>query len=120
MLLLCAHVLCDYCECSDHNAYNGLYRDYVNAACASLGKIINEMAIKMLEAMKERIAEYSHYFNQNRDDCIEPDLSLESSKPEVSRFDDFEPSYLTRPDLHDDISFSSLGPLCVSIPQPLT
>jgi len=36
------------------------------------------------------------------------DSGLGSSKLEVSFYDDFEPSYLARPDLHDDMPFPSL------------
>jgi len=80
----------------------------VNATPASLGKIINEITDKMAETMKERIIEYSDYFNKNRDDYNEPDSSLESPKPEVSSLDDSEPSYLTMLSLHVDISFPIL------------
>jgi len=58
--------------------------------------------------MKEKIVEYFHYFNHNREDYNEPDSSLESPKLEVSLFDDFEASHLTKPNLVDDISFPSL------------
>jgi len=62
----------------------------------------------MIENMKLRIVENSQCLNQSRGNCSESDSSLESSKPEISLYDDFEPSYLTRPNLNDDIPLPSL------------
>ena len=51
--------LCDYCESSDHDTCNCLCHNYVDAKCASVEKMINDMNDKMIETMKERIAKYS-------------------------------------------------------------
>jgi len=40
--------------------------------------------------------------------CKRPDSSLGSPKSKVSLYDDFEPSYLTRSNLHDDIPLLNL------------
>ena len=58
-----APVLCDYCESPDHDAYTCLYRDYLDATCASFEKKINYMTDQMIDTMKARIAEYSQCFN---------------------------------------------------------
>ena len=47
----------------------------------------------MIEKIKERIAEYSHYFNRSRENYSETNSSLGSPKPEVNLHDDFESSY---------------------------
>jgi len=47
-------------------------------------KKINELTDKMIENIKVRVAEYSQYFNQSRENCNEPDSSLGTSKPKVS------------------------------------
>ena len=70
------HVFCDYCESSNHDAYNCPYRAYVDAICASVEKKINELINKMVETMKERIAEYSHGFNRSRENYNESDSKL--------------------------------------------
>jgi len=101
-------VLCDYCESSDHDVRNYPYHDYVNATCVSIEKTIHGLTQKMVETMKERITEYSHYFNHSRDNYNEPDSYLASPKSKVSLYVDFGPSYLTRSDLHDDMPFPSL------------
>ena len=98
-------VLCDSCESSCHDVCSCSYRD---ATCASMEKRINELTDKMLEIMQVRITEYSHCFNQNREQYNESDSSLGSPKPEVSLFNDFEPSCLPRPSLHDAQPLPSL------------
>ena len=55
-----------------------------------------------------RIAEYSQCFNQSRENCNEPDSILGSPKLEVSFYDDFESSYLARPDLNNDMPLPSV------------
>ena len=69
------------------------------------------MADKMIENMKKRIAEYFLYFSYSSEDINlqEPDSSLGSSKPEVSLYDDFEPPYLARPNLDNNMPLPSLG-----------
>jgi len=103
-------VLCDYCESSDHDVHTCPYRAYVDATSASAKKMINELTDKMVETVKEKIAEYSYYFSHNREDTnlYRPDFSLGSPKPEVSLYDDFESSYLTRPNLNDAMCLASL------------
>ena len=71
-------------------------------------KRLNELTDKVMEIMKARITEHSHCFKQNRDQCNESDSSLGSPKPELSLSDNFEPSYQSRPHLHDDLSLPSL------------
>jgi len=73
-------------------------------------KEVNELTNRMAKAIKERIAKYSHCFHHSRGDnnLHESDSSLGSPKPEISLYDDFEPFYLGRPDLHDVMSFPSL------------
>ena len=66
------------------------------------------MTDQVVETMKKRIAKYSQCFNQSRKNCNEPDSSLRSPKPEVSLYDDFEPSYLVRPDLNNDMPLPSV------------
>ena len=67
-----------------------------------------DIADKMVEDMKKRIPEYSKCFNQSRENYSELDSSLGSPKLEISLYDDFEPSYLARPNLNDVISLHSL------------
>ena len=62
----------------------------------------------MVETMKKRITEYSQCFNQNRETYSEIDASLGSPKPDISFYDDFEPSYSAQPDLNEDMYLSSL------------
>jgi len=89
-------ILCEYCDSSGHDTCNCPYCDYVDATYASVEKKLYELTDKMIENMKVRIAEYSQCFNQSRANCNESNSSLGSLKPEVSLYDDFEPSYLTR------------------------
>ena len=117
-------VLCDYCESSNHDACNCLYRDYVDATCASVGKTINYMTDKMTENMKKRIVEYSHYFNHSREDINlhEIDSTLGFPTPKVILYDDFEPSYQFRSNLQDVIPLPSLeqeSDLRISLSQDL-
>ena len=100
--------LCDHCESFDHNNNNCSYHDYMDPIRECLGKTANKMNDKMIETMKERITEYLNYFNQNKNDYNEHNSSLWSTRPKISLFGDFEPSYLGRHDLRDDISFPSL------------
>jgi len=98
------------------------YCNYVDANCASMKKRVNALANKVLETMNKRIPKYSYCFNQNREQCNESDSSLGSPKPAVSLYDDFEPSYQSRPNLHDDLSLPSLekeSNLPVSLPLDL-
>jgi len=55
-------------ESFDHDVHSCPYRDYADAICASLRKTIHGLIDKMIETMKERIDEYSPYFNQSRED----------------------------------------------------
>jgi len=57
----------DYCESFDHDIHNCPYTDYVDAKCLSLKKIINKVTDKMIETMKEKIAKYSHRFDQSKE-----------------------------------------------------
>jgi len=66
------------------------------------------MTDKVVETMQERIAEYSHYSNQSKENYNEPNSTLGSPKPAASFYDDFKPSYLTRPNLNNDMPLSSL------------
>ena len=79
-------ILCDYCKSSDHNVHNCPYYDYVDARCVSLEKTINKLTDTMIEAMKEKIVEYSHCFNQSMEDSNlrELDSNLGSIEPAVS------------------------------------
>jgi len=101
-------VWCDYCEFSAHDACSCPYRDYFHAQCASVEKRINELTAKMVKTMKVQITEYSHSVTQSRENCNQPDSSLRSPKPEVSLYEDFEPSYYFRSSLNDDLSLPSL------------
>jgi len=96
---------CGCCESSNRDACTCPYQDYVDATCASAKKKINELIDKTVETMKERVAEYSHCFNQSWENCREHDSSLESPESKVSLYNDFEPSYQSRSNLHDDMSF---------------
>jgi len=103
------HVLCDYYESPYHNAHTYPFRTYVDAACASF-----EMTDQMIVTMEARIAACSQCFNQS-----ELDSSLVSPKPDISLYDDFEPSYSARPDLTEDMYLPSLDqesdfPMCLS------
>ena len=102
--------LCNYYESSDHDVHTCLYRDYVDAIYARVKKAINDMTDKMIENMKKRIAEYSLCFSHKREDINfqEPDSSLEPPTPEVNLSDDFEPSYLARPNLKYDMPLPGL------------
>ena len=68
----------------------------IDAICASFEKKINELTDQMIETMKKRIAEYSQCVSHSREDynLHETNSHLGSLKPEVSIYDDFEPSYL--------------------------
>ena len=50
-------VLCDYCESSYHDTCTCPCWNYIDATCASVEKKINDMTDRMIETMKERIAE---------------------------------------------------------------
>jgi len=100
-------VLCDYCESSDHDVLTCPFCPYIDAICASVEKKMNELTDKMIENLKVRIAEYSQYFSQSRENYSEPDSSLGSPKPGVSLYDDFETSYFARPPLNEEIPFPS-------------
>lgn len=118
-----APVLCDYCESSDHDVHNCPYRDYIDASCASVEKKINDMTDKLVETTGVRIAEYSQCFNQSRENYSESDSGLGSPIPEVSLYDDFEPSYLARPNLNTDMPLPGLEKersLYMSLSQDLT
>jgi len=65
-------VLCEYCDSFDHDVHTCPYRVYVDATCTSVEKNINDMIDKMIENMKVIITEYSHCFNQSRENCNEP------------------------------------------------
>ena len=80
----------------------------MDATCANIEKKINELSDKMIENMKARITEYSQCFNHSRENYNEPDSSLGSPKSKVILYDDFEPSYLTRPNLNKDMPSLSL------------
>jgi len=62
----------------------------------------------MIEIVKARIVACSQCFNQNRETYSEIDSTLGSPKPDISLYDDFEPSYSARPDLAEDIYLPSL------------
>jgi len=66
------------------------------------------MTDQMIKTMKERIVPCSQCFNQNRETYSEFDSALGSSKPKISLYDDFEPSYSTRPDMNKDMYLHSL------------
>ena len=59
--------------------------------------MINELTDKMVETMKERIAEYSQCYTQSRENCGDLDSSLGFPNPNVSFYDDFDPSYSAKP-----------------------
>ena len=98
---------CHYYESFDHDACNCPYRAYVDAKCASVEKTINEFTDKMVEIMKERIAEYSQSFTQSRENCCEPDFGFGFPNPDVCFYDDFEPSYFAKPNLNDEMPLPS-------------
>ena len=71
--------------------------------------------------------------NQNRETHSELDYSLGSSKPNITLYDDFKPSYYAMPDLNEGMHLSSLDqesdfPLslspdlapCISSPKGIT
>jgi len=103
-----APIFCDYCESSDHDVHTCPYRAYVDATCAIVENKLYELTDKMVETTKIRIVEYSQCLNQNGENYSKSDSSLGSPKPEVSFFDDFDPSYLARPNLNDDMPLPSL------------
>ena len=72
-----------------------------------LKKKTNEMTDQIIEIMKVRTA-CSQCFDQNREIYSEIDSSLGSPKPDISLYDDFEPSYSTRTDLNQDMYLPSL------------
>jgi len=101
-------ILCNYCESPDHDAYTCPFRAYVDAMCASFEKKINDMTNQMIETMIAGIVACSLCFNQNRETYGEIDSSLESPKPDISLYDDFEPSYSARPDLNENMCLPNL------------
>ena len=66
--------MCDHCE-SGHDVHKCLYCDYFEAQYARIEKTMKDMIVKMIETMKERIAQYSHCFSQSMEDknLHEPD-----------------------------------------------
>jgi len=58
--------------------------------------------------MKVRIVACFPCFNQNRETYSEIDASLGSPKLDISLYDDFEPSYSTRPDLNERMCLPNL------------
>ena len=72
--------------------------------------MINDMINRMIENMKKRVAEYSHYFSHSKGDISlqESAAILGSPKHKVSLYDDFEPSHLARPNLNEDMHLPSL------------
>jgi len=72
--------------------------------------MINELIAKTIETMKEGIFEYSHSVHHRRKEYNfhNRDSSLGSPKSEVNLYDDFKPFYLTRSNLHDNMTFPSL------------
>jgi len=66
------------------------------------------MTNKMIEIVKEKIAKYSHCFNQSKEDnnLYESDSSLRSLQPTVIHYNYFKAFYLNRPDVYEDIPFS--------------
>jgi len=101
-------VLCNFCESSDHDAHTCPFHAYVDTTCTSFEKKINEMTDQMGRTMKARIVACCQCFNQNRENCGEPDSSLGSRKPDISLYDDFESPYSARPDLTKDMYSLSL------------
>ena len=74
--------------------------------------------------MKLSIAKYFNCFNHSRKDINlhATDSSLGSPKPEVSLYDDFESSYLTRLDMNNDMPLPSVeyeGGFLTSLSQDL-
>ena len=102
------HVLCDYCESPDHDAYTCPYREYIDVTCASFEKKINDMTDHMIETMKLRIDEYSQSVYQIRETSSEIDSSFGYAKPDISLYEDFESSYSARPELNENMSLPSL------------
>ena len=60
--------------------------------------------------MKKWITEYSHYLSHSREDTnlLKSHSNLGSPKPEVSLYNNFDHSYLARPNFNDDMPLSSL------------
>jgi len=58
--------------------------------------------------MKMRIAACSPSFNQNRETYSEIDSSLGPPKPDISLYNDCEPSYSARPDLNENMCLPNL------------
>ena len=54
---------CDYCQSSNHDAYNCPCHDYFEVLNAKLEKTINDMTDKIIDTMKEKIIECSNCFN---------------------------------------------------------
>ena len=100
-------ILCEYCDSSDRDTCKHPYLAHVDTTCASVEKRINELTDKMIGNMKVRITEYSQCFHQSRENCNDSDSSLGSLKSGVTLFDDFEPSYLARPNLNEDMPLPS-------------
>jgi len=101
-------VLCAYCQSSCHDAYSCPCCNYVVDTCATVEQRLNALTNKVFKTVNKRIPEYSHCFNQSRECCDESDSSLGSPKAAVSLYNDFEPSYQSRPKLHDVVPLPSL------------
>ena len=112
-------MLCDYCQSSDHDVLTCPFRIYIDATCAHVEKKIKKLTDKIIENIKVRIAEYSQCFHQSRENCNESDSSLGSSKPVVALYDDFEPSYLARSNLNEEMPSPSQEQES-SLPTPLS
>jgi len=69
---------------------------------------MNEWTEKVVQTMKVRITEYSHYISRSRESCNESDSNLGSPKPAVGLGDDFEPSCQSRSSLNDVMSSPNL------------
>ena len=101
-------ILCDYCESPNHDAHTCPFRAYADATYASFEKKINDMTNQMIKTTKVKIAACSQCFNQNRETYSEIDGSLGSPKPNISLYDDFEPSCSAMPDFNEDMHLPSL------------
>jgi len=62
----------------------------------------------MIETIRERITEYSWCISMEDTHLQESDSNLGSPKPQVSLYDDFEPSYFVRPIFNNDMPLPSL------------
>jgi len=69
--------------------------------------------------MKKRIAEYSQYFNQSRENYIEPDSSLGSPESATNLDDDFDPSYQSKAHLNENMPLHNLEQHS-DLPTPLS